>query len=181
MSPISQPSTSGLFSETHTQTAAEDLHPEARKLLPLIEQLCRVAERQVAHTNNGKCPDQLEGFASRDDECPACRILIEVDRLLGRNAGAECVAQTHPATGLTPKQQAHIEAAFLGQEGSAKMAGYLLRGVKVVIFKQTELLDAPPFAVAPAEAQDFWLGCWPSRADAEAGAVALGLTVIDHQ
>jgi len=57
------------------------------------------------------------------------------------------------------------------------MAGYLLRGVEVVIFKQSESGDSPPFAVAPKEAQDFWLGCWDTPELAAAAAATLGLRV----
>jgi hypothetical protein len=37
---------------------------------------------------------------------------------------------------LTPAQQVHVEAAF--PECRADLAGYLERGVEVVVFRQTE-------------------------------------------
>ncbi len=46
----------------------------------LISQLLDVARRKIEHVNNGMCPDDLEGFDVRDDECPACRVLIEAEQ-----------------------------------------------------------------------------------------------------
>ena len=80
---------------------------------------------------------------------------------------------------LTPAQQVHVEAAF--PECRADLAGYLERGVEVVVFRQTECGDdVPPFAVAPKERQDFWLGCWDSAELAASGAAALGLRLAHN-
>lgn len=82
--------------------------------------------------------------------------------------------------GLTREQQAHVDSALLGAEGRTQLADYLLRSVEVVIFRQQENDDAPAYAVAPKEAQDFWLGCWHTSELAAAGAVSLGLRVADN-
>lgn len=82
--------------------------------------------------------------------------------------------------GLTPEQQAAVDSAvFLGPKERARMADFFARGVEVIVFKQTECSDSPAYAVAPLEAQDFWLGCWDSHELAVAGATALGLRVND--
>lgn len=80
---------------------------------------------------------------------------------------------------LTPAQQAHVESAF--PECRAQLAEYLERGVEVVVFRQNECGDdVPPFAVAPKDHQDFWLGCWDTPELAAAGAVSLGLRVAPY-
>lgn len=43
-------------------------------------ELERVATGQVLHRHNGLCPDAVEGFNSRDPECPACQILLSHTR-----------------------------------------------------------------------------------------------------
>ncbi len=41
-----------------------------------IRDLQKVATGELPHIYNGLCPDEVEGFAVRDDECPACRVLL---------------------------------------------------------------------------------------------------------
>ncbi|HCF2446995.1 TPA: hypothetical protein NIA45_004663 [Pseudomonas aeruginosa] len=78
---------------------------------------------------------------------------------------------------LNPEQQAHVDSAF--PECRADLAGYLERGVDVVVYRQTECGDdVPAFAVAPHDRQDFWLGCWETEALAVEGATKLGLRVV---
>lgn len=80
---------------------------------------------------------------------------------------------------LSAIQQAHVEAAF--PECRVELADYLERGVEVVVFRQNECGDdVPPFAVAPKDNQDFWLGCWDTPEQAEDGATTLGLCVIHN-
>ena len=43
----------------------------------LIAELIAVATGEIDHTGDGLCPDRIEGFDSRDPDCPACKILIE--------------------------------------------------------------------------------------------------------
>lgn len=44
--------------------------------------LFAVSSGQIGHVFNGLCPDTVEGFEVRDDECPACIELIEADEAL---------------------------------------------------------------------------------------------------
>ena len=57
----------------------------------LIRQLIDVATGATGHLNNGMCPDFITGSDSRDEDCPACQVLIEADRIAQQAAG------THPA------------------------------------------------------------------------------------
>lgn len=42
----------------------------------LQQQLIDAATGKIAHIYAGFCPDELEGFDSRDPDCPACQILL---------------------------------------------------------------------------------------------------------
>ena len=44
-----------------------------------IKKLIAVATGEIEHAGNGLCPDRIEGFDSRDPDCPACKILIEAE------------------------------------------------------------------------------------------------------
>lgn len=48
----------------------------------LIQQIHDVATCRIPHVYNGKCPDAVEGPDVRDEECPACKVLIGADRVL---------------------------------------------------------------------------------------------------
>ena len=43
----------------------------------LIAELIAVATGEIDHAGNGLCPDPIEGFDSRDPDCPACKILTD--------------------------------------------------------------------------------------------------------
>jgi hypothetical protein len=45
----------------------------------LIQELEGIAVGRTAHVFNGSCPDQVEGEIVRDDECPACQVLLRID------------------------------------------------------------------------------------------------------
>lgn len=51
----------------------------------LIERLRTISARHVCHVNNGSCPDEVEGYAARDNDCPACQALMDADVLLGKS------------------------------------------------------------------------------------------------
>lgn len=53
--------------------------------------LYAVCTGQVQHTFMGLCPDLVEGNQVRDDECPACRLLIAADQALA------AAGHAHPA------------------------------------------------------------------------------------
>lgn len=93
--------------------------------------------------------------------------------------GAPVSAAVNSYHGLSPAQQAHVQAAFAGCRD--EMADYLSRGVDVVIYHQDECRgDTPPYAVAPVEKTEFWISCWDTPALAAAGAKALGLNVVTN-
>jgi len=50
----------------------------------LITQLIDVATGRIPHIYQGTCPDVIEGHQVRDEECPACRIVIEAERANAR-------------------------------------------------------------------------------------------------
>lgn len=45
----------------------------------LVYLLEGIAVGRTAHVFNGSCPDQVEGEIVRDDECPACQVLLRLD------------------------------------------------------------------------------------------------------
>lgn len=80
---------------------------------------------------------------------------------------------------LSESQQAHVNAVF--SECRAQIAEYLTKGVEVAIYLQNECGgDVPPYAVAPHDNQEFWLGCWDTSELAAAGTEALGLLVASQ-
>ncbi|MGY4838020.1 hypothetical protein [Burkholderia pyrrocinia] len=48
----------------------------------VLQQLRAIATGELQHAYNGMCPDQVEGPAVRDEDCPACRALLAADALL---------------------------------------------------------------------------------------------------
>lgn len=51
----------------------------AKIALDTLTGLYAVATGQITHVNMGSCPDSLEGANVRDDDCPACQVLLAVD------------------------------------------------------------------------------------------------------
>lgn len=45
----------------------------------LLHDLEGIAVGRTVHVFNGSCPDQVEGEMVRDDECPACQVLLRLD------------------------------------------------------------------------------------------------------
>lgn len=64
--------------------------------LDAVAGLYAVATGQLSHVNCGSCPDILEGAHVRDDECPACQLLMAADAEL-RDAGVSLPAFVAPA------------------------------------------------------------------------------------
>jgi hypothetical protein len=55
--------------------------PERIRCVPaLVRDLIRVATGALAHVYAGTCPDAVAGRDSRDEHCPACRVLMEAER-----------------------------------------------------------------------------------------------------
>jgi hypothetical protein len=53
-----------------------------RRQGPLIADLIKVATGKIHHTyefTTGLCPDEVEGYATRDPKCPACRIIMAAE------------------------------------------------------------------------------------------------------
>lgn len=53
----------------------------------LILRLFDVVTCKIQHLYNGQCPDAVEGPNVRDDDCPACKVMIECGRLMGVSEG----------------------------------------------------------------------------------------------
>jgi hypothetical protein len=45
-----------------------------------VRDLIQVATGALAHVYAGTCPDAVAGWDSRDEHCPACRVLMEAER-----------------------------------------------------------------------------------------------------
>jgi hypothetical protein len=65
--------------------------PERIRCVPaLVRDLIRIGTGELEHVYAGVCPDAVAGRDSRDEHCPACRVLMEADRLVGHSeSGAE--------------------------------------------------------------------------------------------
>lgn len=80
---------------------------------------------------------------------------------------------------LTTLQEAHVAAVF--PDCKAQMSRYLAAGVEVVIGPQTECgPDVPPFAIAVASDQAFWIDCCETVEAAKDRAQELGLIVVER-
>ena len=76
-------------------------------------------------------------------------------------------------------QQEHVAKVF--PESREQMQKCLEEGVEVVVYLQNECGDdVPPFAVAPKDNPEFWIGCWDTAESAAKQATALGLKVVPH-
>lgn len=45
--------------------------------------LVKVARGEVQHDYAGRCPDPVEGYESRDPECPICQLIMRVEKGAG--------------------------------------------------------------------------------------------------
>ncbi|ENZ78068.1 MULTISPECIES: hypothetical protein [Ralstonia] len=79
--------------------------------------------------------------------------------------------------GLTPAQLAHLARVELrSRQAGGEMAQYLAEGADVVVYRQDECREAPPFAIGVV-GTDFWIDCCDSREEAFTVAESLGLKV----
>lgn len=60
----------------------DELIRDAMRLGGSVVELYAVSTGQIPHIYQGMCPDAVEGASSRDDECPACKILMKADEAL---------------------------------------------------------------------------------------------------
>lgn len=59
---------------------------ERDRLRAALEDARDVCTRKIAHANNGSCPDAIEGYDKRDEDCPACRAIALIDAAIGAKA-----------------------------------------------------------------------------------------------
>ena len=79
--------------------------------------------------------------------------------------------------GLSQAQQDHVMKVF--PETRASMADYLRQGAEVHIYRQDEVPDVPPVALAVSSFPAYWIDCVESESAALALAAKLGLLVKD--
>lgn len=77
--------------------------------------------------------------------------------------------------GLSPAQRDHVMQFFT--ETRASMADYLRQGVEVYIYRQDEVPDVPPVAIAVSKDPSYWIDCVESESAALALVANLGLVV----
>jgi len=77
--------------------------------------------------------------------------------------------------GLTLVQCDHVMRTF--PETRASMADYLRQGVEVFIYRQDEVPDVPPVAIAVSKNTGYWIDCVESESSARSLAAELGLIV----
>ena len=79
---------------------------------------------------------------------------------------------------LNKYQTAHL--AHFSKEDTEDARQYLLEGVDVFIVNQNECGDdVPPYAIAVAKRQEFWMDCCIDIDSAKQQAKNLGLQVVD--
>lgn len=68
----------------------------------LVTDLAGIAVGRTAHVFNGACPDQVEGELVRDDECPACQILMRLDAIMPDAMRSKVSPEQAPASNAMP-------------------------------------------------------------------------------
>jgi hypothetical protein len=81
--------------------------------------------------------------------------------------------------GLTQAQQEHVLRVY--PENRASMADYLRQGVEVYIYRQDEVPDVPPVAIAVVQDPAYWIECVDSESAALTFAADLGLVVASKE
>lgn len=74
-----------------TSQTASPSSPDSQSTPAQIELLRRaraLAAGEVTHLYRGSCPDTVEGPDVRDDECPACQLLNDIDAMLANPGSA---------------------------------------------------------------------------------------------
>lgn len=74
----------GSFDECreYINAARAALERKPHQHLELIHRLHRIGTHETSHVLNGSCPDEIEGHAARDNDCPACQAMMDADELL---------------------------------------------------------------------------------------------------
>lgn len=47
-----------------------------------LAELLKVSSGEIKHLYRGSCPDNLEGYGVRDDECPACKAMLAAEKVV---------------------------------------------------------------------------------------------------
>lgn len=76
--------------------------------------------------------------------------------------------------GLSKAQIDHVMLSF--PENRASMADYLRQGVEVYFYRQDEVPDVPPVAIAVVQDPGYWIDCAESEDAAVLLTHQLGLT-----
>lgn len=59
--------------------ALQETHFDLHTMQEDVQLLVDVATGKVGHAYQGLCPDTIEGFDSRDAECPVCRAIARLE------------------------------------------------------------------------------------------------------
>ncbi|WP_455233404.1 hypothetical protein [Geopseudomonas aromaticivorans] len=147
---------------------AEEFLPDGRVVVPeLTMDDYEVAEQLMLWlgSHNGKA------YLQRCEQ--RLRALYAAQEALG---GGLVPTAPREAPSLSALQCRHIDKTF--PNSRTEMAGYLARGVEVIVRRQNECSpDVPPFAIKVLSNPDFWIDCCASEAEAVLRATALGLRV----
>lgn len=77
--------------------------------------------------------------------------------------------------GLTPAQLDHVMCVYPEIRGS--MADFLRQGVEVFFYRQDEVEEVPPVAIAVSRNPGYWIDCVETENAALALVAKLGVTV----
>lgn len=58
------------------------LRPHRNEYRLAVENLLAVATGREEHLYQGGCPDDVEGWETRDPECKACQVLVDAERVV---------------------------------------------------------------------------------------------------
>jgi len=64
--------------------------PTMEEIAEALRATIKVASNETRHVYMGLCPEELEGFDSRDEECDACKILIKAKQLAANVEQMRC-------------------------------------------------------------------------------------------
>ena len=62
-------------------TRAHSADANQSEIASIATDLAKIATDEIRHLYMGACPDQVDGHHLRDDECPACQILMRYDAI----------------------------------------------------------------------------------------------------
>lgn len=94
--------------------------------------LYAIGTGQVQHVFMGLCPDEVEGIKVRDDECPACRVLMAADKALAAAGDALpfAAALNELTNALEAGHSGEEEGEHVGNPAAAALAYALEHGTE---------------------------------------------------